>query len=606
MQPWRPSFATDYKERGNYPNPPAYPPTQQQLPYMYPPSPSPKPNYNRAAQPFQSLSSGSSAQQQQSAPMQKPNSHPSQYPQSAPYSSQPQSHYQDPSAMASQMSYQQQSQSQQGYEQQSVHEEEYYQDRYENLNQQRDPKREEPDMDEDFPSFKELRSKFLDKEKETDGSEKKLQRKVGKLGDSYRAQQSGGYEPQAEQKKPPPLPKKPAQQQQSYSQPQQQQQQQVYQPQQQYPSQPQPNNNQNLPSQDQPQQNQQQQSASAYQQPQTQAQIRPQQQNQQKKSFTQIRTSSRSTASNQLPSGGQTPSGYDQMDSQPSYPPSSGYREIPVHHISSSQPAASSWSPHQQGQQHHQTTTTRNIVTRQEMGYRPPMSINVSNASDTYSYDSPSPRVVITSNSPRSPQKATYRPGPDDYSDLIVGRRRRHSVTISPNVTVMNSFDNQPRRRTSYAEITLSGANSLPRNFTMRQPGVIQRSVSQVSTRVINQDDDSEFYPGFNDVKQHFTQNEVQGQYPRNFGVVYGEHMSRSRNDPSQSGFTRVSMRRSSLQSTPTFIPSGHDSEFNNHYSYYHSEFQSLALIGMPNKFPIDIIRTVVIAHCCCFSAQIS
>lgn len=123
--------------------------------------------------------------------------------------------------------------------------------------------------------------------------------------------------------------------------------------------------------------------------------------------------------------------------------PSSQYQEVPVHHVMNDPSAP--W-------QHIKPN-------RDAVRYRPPMSVIIPTQTDG------SPKVVITSNSPRSPQKATYIP---DGENPITFRQTNFVASNPPLNVAMRSSDNQPKRRRSYAEVLITH-NSLPRNFTTRR-----------------------------------------------------------------------------------------------------------------------------------------
>ena len=120
--------------------------------------------------------------------------------------------------------------------------------------------------------------------------------------------------------------------------------------------------------------------------------------------------------------------------------------------------------------------------TRDAVRHKPPMSIQIP------SYNDGSPKVVITSNSPRSPQKATYVPEGTDQTFYP----RPISVTHNAPATVlaMSHNDNKPRRRRSYAEIMITH-NSLPRNFKAT-PSISQ---SHEDVWMNGENDDKELFP---------------------------------------------------------------------------------------------------------------
>ncbi|XP_067936659.1 uncharacterized protein [Watersipora subatra] len=88
---------------------------------------------------------------------------------------------------------------------------------------------------------------------------------------------------------------------------------------------------------------------------------------------------------------------------------------------------------------------------------RPPLPLHIPTM-----VESPT-KVIITSNSPHSPQKATYIP---DGNYQPAYQTSSQPLTCDNSLS-MNSVDNQPRRRRSYAEVMITH-NSLPRNFTSR------------------------------------------------------------------------------------------------------------------------------------------
>lgn len=231
-------------------------------------------------------------------------------------------------------------------------------------------------------------------------------------------------------------------------------------------------------------------------------------------------------------------------------PPANTYTEIPVQHNMS-----------QTRQQSTHIYESRQPAGGVEMSYRPPMSINVNS---TYNmappaYDGPSPRVRITSNSPMSPQRAWYRPDSEEDS-LIIPRRssRRHSVSFAP--IMMSSAANQPRRRTSYAEIIMSSPQtSMPPSLSASSPGLVQRSFSQVTTnRVVSgmpDAEDEESFPSFKELKSQFSRRESsdlsRGYKVEPFGTAYSTRQGHQ----GDSGFTRINMQ-------PSHGSTQHDSKF--------------------------------------------
>lgn len=423
QQPWRPqnTFATDYQNIGSYvptsdpmynPNPSLY--AQRPSNTMYPPS-----SYNRSPAPFTS-----------------------------PHAPQPLSQsdlsYSQPPATFQSHSQPIGSQNQQ-----------FYQHHETSFSEQTMDRREQPDMDEDFPTYKELRNVFLNKQREAEAEDR-----------SVPARKS--WRPPPSAKVAPPTARKP-----------------------------QPHSFSQVPQLRTSSMNIQQQAPQPPQQPPPQWQ-----QNQSRRDqFT--------------PSANQVPQ----------------YTEIPIQHSSrvAVRPTQLHSQPVLQSPQ-------------QEMSYRPPMSINVTSQPTFTTYDKPSPRVVITSNSPKSPQKAMYRP--DGEEGYIMPLPRRHSVSITPRMPLMSSTANQPRRRTSYAEIMMTGApSSLPRNFSMRSPGVSQRTFSQVTTNYTTsggqEAEEPEVYPSFDELKQQFRRKERYDQtQPQSFGATYGRGGNRSNSN----GFTRVNV----------------------------------------------------------------
>lgn len=151
---------------------------------------------------------------------------------------------------------------------------------------------------------------------------------------------------------------------------------------------------------------------------------------------------------------------------------SQNYREVPVYHVKETN-KPTNW-------QH--VTPNRDAVK-----YRPPMSIKIpSHNHSVYSSDG-APKVVITSNSPQSPQKAVYRESGDQSVHPFI--TSASSNQASPGFISMASRDNQPRRRRSYAEIMIKH-DSLP--------STLQRSVSQYSQGSVLSDglgEDIELFP---------------------------------------------------------------------------------------------------------------
>jgi len=188
-------------------------------------------------------------------------------------------------------------------------------------------------------------------------------------------------------------------------------------------------------------------------------------------------------------------------------------------------------------------------------GERQTMTVNVNN-SPSLNASPPSPKVVITSNSPRSPQKAVYRGDSSDWADRAVTTPNGTSNQIVMSPRVQGMFNNRPRRRTSFAEIQMN-------HYSLPRP-TIQRSVSQVSSYGFNTGgDEADYIPSYS---------ELRGQYNRqnNFGnkrisngatTIYGtipRRMQRATSQPPAEGYTRVSVQRPQYSQDPW-----NDSELN-------------------------------------------
>ena len=231
----------------------------------------------------------------------------------------------------------------------------------------------------------------------------------------------------------------------------------------------------------------------------------------------------------------------------------SGVYEIPVRHVSPPKPQQSSQDWH-------------NVKpSRDQINYRPPMSIQVPSYNQQERDDGSSPRVVITSNSPRSPQKAYYVGEGDAGTGPNWPPPRRASIAVaSPGrILMMSGANNKPRRRASYAEITLSNNssgsyNSLPRNFSVgrsynaynNQPGnsnpaFPQRSVIQVMSSPTLLDDGIELFPR-------------QRRYgPPNVRSPQYYHTPQQQAAQPERGFARINMRAASVDRL-LYQPAGH------------------------------------------------
>lgn len=434
QQPWN-NFATNYSERGSYPQTP---------PSMYPTSPSQsQPSFNRSPAPFiPGYQSSAPPQQQQSNfggyhPAPEPQPHPAH------------------NGYAQQFSVDQ--------HQQQVNQQSYDQNAQNGPWQQQSPPefppnvglrqkntREDPDMDEDFPSFKDIRGTFLKKQKKAELEERRSQTLPRQHSGPRKPTKPNYYQPEYLRSSAP-----------------------IRQPQQRFD-----HSGGQTSSTPQVNQTSYQQSNVSFMKP-----ASPVSPPKPRRSFAQVQsplspqTTQRPPIFRQISSG----SGSTKLNMASSRSPASNasrIQEIPVHHI---QPSAQ-----QHGQQ------WQNIKpARDQIRYRPPLSLKLPSHQHSVD-DGNSPRVVITSNSPQSPQKAFYRgEGTGDVGHIWQPNRRASISVASPGtVLMMSGANNKPRRRASYAEITLTNnnanaSNSLPRDFSARfdpsySPGVMQRSVSQV------------------------------------------------------------------------------------------------------------------------------
>lgn len=148
-----------------------------------------------------------------------------------------------------------------------------------------------------------------------------------------------------------------------------------------------------------------------------------------------------------------------------------GMMEIPVHHMDDKKPT---W--------HHIKLNRTGVRQR-------PLSLLEINSNNNY--DSSTPRVVITSNSPLSPQKAIYRPDSDQPGDWF---DRATPTAYSANTLPSRSSSySKPRRRASYGEILIT-RNSPPRSVSLAPGGSIRRAVSQASHSETYPKEDVKYY----------------------------------------------------------------------------------------------------------------
>lgn len=414
QHPWK-NFATDYVDRGSD----RYNPQSVLPPSMYPSSPShnpSQPSYNRSPAPF--MSAGSCH------PPPAPAQYQTHEPQLNPYQSEKQEMFQ-----------QQHHENQQQFPPQPQY-----------MGEMVKPKnpREDPDIDEDFPSYKDLRSHFLNKQKQAEREQavSKPQtlprRKISQPSMVQRSPYIAQSSPSMVQKPPSPRPHKPPsglpQQIVNYS-----------------PTSP-PKNYAKSPQ-------------------------KP------RRTFLQLKQEGVTSPSNER----------RQFTSQPPSPVSptrgsikliqnknnlpNGYHHVKPTHSSQEIPVPV---------QYIDSNSKRNIdrdnwqnwqhirPDRASVRYNPPLSLSVPTYNQNEYVDHSAPKVVITSNSPKSPQKAFYRGGNEEEPMDWIVKRRNSMAQRTPAPLSMSSTDNTPRRRASYAEIMITH-NSLPRQQTLR------RSVSQTT-----------------------------------------------------------------------------------------------------------------------------
>ena len=548
QHPWN-NFATNYTERGSN-----FPPQTS----MYPTSPSqPQPSFNRSPAPFkpqhesdQQQPSMSTSSHQVPQHLQNGGYHMQQQPQYPQQAYVQPQQYDYPPAPDAAQSYPQVDQS--GYPIADT----AYPSHMLSPPAQRQHKntREDPDMDEDFPSFKDIKGMFVKKQRAAEREERKSHTLPGRG-----RQLSGGPSSQNKPKQPEYLKSSlqirlptlypHAQQQPAYRPVQAPQQQQSYQtaPPRQFnhvPP-PQPKNRGKLS---------------------LKMPASPVSPPKPRRSFSQV---SQSPISPQPPIT-QKPPIFRQMSSgsgsavlNMTTPPAnqSGVYEIPVRHVSPPKPQRSS-------QDWHHVKPSRD-----QINYRPPMSIQVPSYNQQVHDDGSSPRVVITSNSPRSPQKAYYVGEGDAGTGPNWPPPRRASIAVaSPGrILMMSGANNKPRRRASYAEITLSNNssgsyNSLPRNFSVgrsnnaynNQPGnsnpaFPQRSVIQVMSSPTLLDDGIELFPR-------------QRRYgPPNVRSPQYYHTPQQQAAQPERGFARINMRAASVDRL-LYQPAGHHAASDGYY----------------------------------------